>query len=333
MNTPRTILRTSIAIISITTFHGWTFAQQSSAPAQTASPARNIRLSLIVTDQSNHSRDDVNKDEVQVLEDRVPQPISFFANDDRPVNYAVAIDTSGSFKNLLNPTLDALKLLINRNRELDETMLISFVSSDKIETIQNFTADKSKLVESLKLFRIEGGQSAVIDAIYLAVQAAAAYKAGDSSIRRAVVLISDGEDRASYYTTDALIKLMRAKDVQVFIIGVVTQLDNSSGSIRSSPREAAEKLLSRVALETGGRVFFPKNISQLTQAVGEILHDLHAQYTIGYEPKNNANENFRKIEAKIIETVGREKLIGIMRSGYFINPPDLDGKEKKKKSK
>ncbi|HSP61502.1 MAG TPA: VWA domain-containing protein [Pyrinomonadaceae bacterium] len=293
-----------------------------------------MKLSLIVTDRSNHSRDDVNKDEVQVFEDKVPQTVSIFAKDDRPVNCVIAIDRSGSFKDLLSPALDAIKLLINSNRELDQTMLIGFVDRDKIETFQNFTPDKSKLVESLRLLRIEGGQSAVIDAIYLAVQATAAYKAGDSAIRRAVVLISDGEDRASYYNTDALIKLLRAKDVQVFIVGIVSQLDNSSGFSRQSPREAAEKLLSRVALETGGRLFFPKNVSQLTQAMGEIIHDLHAQYIIGYEPKNSAsNENFRKIEVKMIESPGRERLMAVTRSGYYINPPDLEGKEKKKKSK
>ncbi len=313
MDIYRRILRTSFALISITTFYGWTVAQERNAPPQSVSPTRDIKLSLIVTDRSNHSRDDVNKGEVQVFEDKVPQTVSIFAKDERPVNYVIAIDRSGSFKDLLSPALDAVKQLINSNRDLDETMLIGFVDRDKIETFQNFTPDKSRLVESLRLFRIEGGQSAVIDAIYLAVQSAAASKADDSSIRHVVVLVSDGEDRASYYSTDALVKLLRANDVQVFVIGIVTKLDNDRGLLRPSPREDAEKLLNLVARETGGRVFFPKNISELMQAAAEIVHDLHTQYVVGYVSSNNPKDYFRKVTITVLESPGREKRTAITR--------------------
>lgn len=330
----RRIVQSAVVMLSLVTGHGLTMGQQPKSAPENIAPARTVKLNLIVTDRSNHSRDDVTKDEVQVFEGKVPQTVSTFARDERPVNYVVAIDRSGSFKDLLSPALDAIKQLINSNRDLDETMLIGFVDSNKIETFQNFTSDKSKFVESMKLIRIEGGQSAVIDAIYLAVQSAAAYKSGDSSIRRAVVLFSDGEDRVSYYNADALVKLLRAKDVEVFVVGMVTQLDNTNGFIRQSPREAAERLLNRVALETGGRVFFPKNISALMQATGEIVHDLRAQYIVGYEPQDNtSNDNFRKVEVKIIVAPGREKSVAITKPGYFITPPDIDGKENRKKKK
>lgn len=333
MKASQRIFRNSLLLSSLLAF-SLVIAQEPTPPNQKAQPSPKVKLSLIVTDNSNHSRDDVSKDEVQVFEGKVPQTVSTFARDERPVDYVIAIDRSGSFKDLLSPALDAIKQLINSNRELDETMLIGFVDSNKIETFQNFTSDKSKLVESLKLIRIEGGQSAVIDAIYLAVQSEAAYKSGDSSIRRAVVLFSDGEDRASYYNADKLVKLLRAKDVEVFVIGIVTQLDNANGFVRESPREAAERLLSRVALESGGRIFFPKTNSALMQATGEIVHDLHAQYIIGYEPKSNAtSDNFRKVEVKLLVAPGREKSLAIARPGYFITPPDTDEKEKEKKKK
>lgn len=304
---------------------------QQTVPSKDEGAPRVVKLSLIVTDPSNHSVDDLKQDDIQIFEDKSPQTLSVFSKDDRPINYVLAIDNSGSFKNLLPAVLEAAQLIVSGNKELDETMLIRFISSDKIEWVEKFTADESKLLEKLKRLKVEGGQSAVIDALYVAVEAVTEHKQDDLSIRRAVVLISDGEDRASYYTLETLVKLLRVRNVQVFVIGIVDQLDDTSGLTRPSPRAGAEKLLNRIALESGGRAFFPNKIGQLKQAIAEIIHDLHVQYIIGYESKNPASkENFRKIEVKI-DPAKREELKAVTRPGYFINPPDLDGKEKKKK--
>ncbi|HKP37965.1 MAG TPA: VWA domain-containing protein [Pyrinomonadaceae bacterium] len=325
------ILRATLLIVSLASCRSL-IAQQLNAAAPT--PVTSVNLSLIVTDREKHSRDDVTKEDVQVFEAGVAQTTFTITKEEKPVNYVIAIDTSGSFRSLLPGILVGARLLIEGNKASDETMLIRFISHDKIETVEKFTADKSKLVEDLKSFKIEMGQSAVVDAIYVAVQAAAENKSGDPSIRRALVLFSDGEDRASFYTTDQLIKLLRARNVQVFVVGVIAQLDGERGLTRPSPKEKAEKLLKRVALESGGRVFFPTNMDELAGAVDEINHDLHTQYLISYESKNNpGKDNFRKIEVKMVESPGRAKLTAITRPGYFIQPPDLDEKEKKKKSK
>ena len=325
------ILRAALFIVSLASCR-LLIAQQVTTPPP--APVTTVNLSLIVTDREKHSRDDVTKEDVQLFEDGIAQTISTITKEEKPVNYVIAIDTSGSFRSLLPGILTGARLLLEGNKANDETMLIRFISNDKIEPVEKFTADKSKLVEDLKYFKIEMGQSAVIDAIYVAVQAAAEHKSSDPSIRRAVVLFSDGEDRASYYTTDQLVKILRARNVQVFVVGVVAQLDGNRGLVRPSPKERAEKLLNRVALETGGRVFFPKNMNELAEAMGEINHDLHAQYLITYESKNNKiSDNYRKIEVKMIESPGRESFKVITRPGYFIKPPDLDEKEKKNKSK
>lgn len=320
-------ISTLLLIVGLAVCSSWAFSQEPTPPPNAAVPT--VKLSLIVTDRSNHSVDDLNKDEVQLLEDKVPQTLSLFSKDDRPVEYVVAIDRSGSFKNVLNPALEAVRLIINSKKDKDEIQVISFVSSDKIETVHEFAADKSQLIDSLKLLKIEGGQSAVNDAIYIAVKAAANYKAGDS-IRRAVILVSDGEERNSYYNSDALVELLRATNVQVFIIGIVNQLDNESGFIRKSPRQAAEELLNRVASESGGRVFLIEKSRDLLQAATEIIHDLRSQYIIGYQPAaKDSKKNFRKVEVRITPSAGREKLTAITRPGYLVHPPNSDGKEKK----
>ena len=291
-----------------------------------------VRLSLIVTDRSKHSLDDLDKDSISILEDKIPQTVSMFSKDERPVDYALVIDTSGSFRKLLDTALDAARLIIDSNHDLDETFIERFISSDKIETVQEFTPDKAVLLRSLRTLYVEGGQSAVIDGVYEAASHTADYRPGTRERRKALVLVSDGEDRASYYTENQLIQLLRKNDVQVFIIGIVAQLDDRPRPIGVDPRGKAEKLLQRIAQETGGRVFFPRNTNELTQAAREIVHDLHTQYLIGYQSTNtNSKENFRNVEVKIAEAPGRGKITAITRPGYFVNPPDASGKEKDKK--
>ena len=307
-----------------------TLAAQTPAPGQTLPAPRTVKLNLIVTDPSNQSKTDFNKEDIQVFEDDIPQTVTLFEKDTRPVRYVVAIDTSGSFKGLLAPVLAATKILINSNRDLDETMLLRFISSDKIETVEKFTSDKAKLVGALPKFVSEGGQSAVIDALYLAVQAVAEYKSGDNSARRVVLLFSDGEDRASYYTSDDLLKLLRAADVQVFVVGIIEQLEEyRSLSNRPSPKQKAKKLLEMIANETGGRVFFPANGQGLADALTEINKDLQTQILIGYESTNqDPKKNFRKVKARIAGAAGK-KSTAITRSGYYLNPPAEDTKKKK----
>src|SRR5438105_3096908 len=118
-----------------------------------------VRLNLLAIDHAQNAYDELSKDSITVIEDKMPQTISAFAKDERQVRYGIAIDNSGSFKTLLGPSLDAARILIDANRATDETLLVRFVSSDKIDTVQDFTTDKSQLINSLKKFKTELGQS------------------------------------------------------------------------------------------------------------------------------------------------------------------------------
>lgn len=298
---------------------------QTESPFQT--PPQPIRMSLIATDRFKRAVDDLRQEEIQLIEDDQPRQITFFARDDRPVHYTIALDTSGSFRFLLPYCLNVVRALIENNRPNDETMLISFVSSDQIDKVHDFTADKSKLLDSLKLIRVTGGQTAVIDAVHISVEATAAYKAS-ADVRRIVILISDGEDRRSFYTQDQMLKLLREKDVQIFIIGIVGQLSNE-GLTRPSPREKADKLLNRLAEETGGQVFLPKDLPELAQAAQQINKHLGSQYIIGFERENKPGEKgFRKVKVSIVRA-GAEKLVAITRPGYWAGPREPARKDKK----
>jgi len=91
-------------------------------------------------------------------------------------------------------------------------------------------------------------------------------------------------------------------------------------------------LIKHVAQESGGRVFFPSNDNEITEAAAQIAHDLRRQYSIEYQSTNvNTKDNYRRVEAKIVEGAGRPKLTAIMRPGYFLVRPEVKSKEKKPK--
>ena len=289
----------------------------STAFAQDPKPAGpTVELSMIVTDSAKKSVDKIQKEDVHVIEDKVEQTVLSVERDRRPVDCVIAIDSSGSLRSLMPTTLEAAKVIIMNRRPEDEILVMRFISSDKIEKMVDFTGDERALLFALWQVRIEGGQSAIIDALYIAASNAFTDdKKTGKDRRKAVVIITDGEDRNSRFTQDALIKMLRQSDVQVFALGLVVELDKESGLMRKSPREKAEKLLQTVTSETGGRVFFPKKKTELIDSIQQISTDLHGQFRLTYQSANGEKKGFRKVEVMLSPANG-EKLKAIVRPGY-----------------
>ena len=276
-----------------------------------------VTLQVRVIDRNNHPINRLGKDDFKVLEDGVPQPIFAFTEEEVPVIYGLAVDTSGSVRPQFQQIIDAAKTIINSNKKGDETFIERFISSDKIETVQDFTPSKDLLLDGLDTLYVEGGQTAVVDGVYLAAEHVAGYKKGgdDDRRRRALIVVTDGEDRASYYNETQLFQRLREEDVQIFVIGFVNELDAEKGLIRKSPREKAVALLNRLATDTGGRAFFPQSISELPQIANEIVRDLRTQYVISYDPTNKAHDGtYRSIKVNVAQP-GGEKRIALTRNG------------------
>jgi Ca-activated chloride channel family protein len=277
-----------------------------------------VSLNVRVIDRNNRPIDNVRENEFHVFEDGIPQPIESFTREEVPIGYGLAVDTSGSLRSQLQGVIDAGKTIINSNKSGDETFLVRFISSDKIETVQDFTANKDLLIDGLDSLYVEGGQTAIIDAVYLTAEHVAEYKKGDDSDRRrrALIVITDGEDRSSFYSQEKLMARLREADVQIYVIGFVNELDNESGLIRKSPRDKAVNLINKLATETGGRAFFPQSLSELPQIANEIVRDLRTQYVIAYNPTNKARDgSFRSIRVAVDEASSRDKRIALTRNG------------------
>jgi len=277
-----------------------------------------VTLNVRVIDRNNRPIDNVRQNELHVYEDGVEQPLAFFTREEVPISYGLAVDTSGSLRSQLQSVIDAGKTIVNSNRPGDETFLVRFISSDKIETVQDFTASKDLLLDGLESLYVEGGQTAVIDAVYLSAERLAEYKKGDDNDRRrrALIVVTDGEDRVSFYKQEQLFARLREADVQIYVIGFVNELDKEGGFIRKSPRERAVSLINKLATETGGRAFFPQSIAELPQIASEIVRDLRTQYVLAYSPTNKARDgSYRAIKVAVSDVPARDKRIALTRSG------------------
>jgi len=297
-------------------------------PQQQPQPAP-VRLNVLVTDEKGRPFTDLKQEDFQVTENGAAQAVNFFSRGPRPLSYVLVVDNSGSLRQLMPFIIETGLSFVANHAEGDEASVVRFVAANNIRLMQDFTAERRLLERALHDMYVEGGQTALLDAVYVAVQHIEKHRPADRERLRAVVVMTDGEERGSSVSRDELVTLLRRTGVQVFSIGYVKLLGNEGGFILRSPREQAVKLLETLAAESGGRAFFPKNNSELPIAVEEIARAMRAQYVLGYTPTNAAHDgSFRKLKVSVNAPAGR-KLLVTTRAGY--KAPGMTNAEKKKK--
>jgi Ca-activated chloride channel family protein len=272
-----------------------------------------VMLDVSVVDRANRPIYDIGKERFSVLEDGVPQQIDFFSKELAPVSLGLAIDTSGSMRSKLESVIQAVTNLVQGNRPQDETAVIQF--KDTVELIEEFTADTGDVKDALDGL-ISNGQTSLLDAIILAgdyVQKEGRHR------RKALIIVTDGLERGSFYSFDDLVDHAREQDVRLYLIGFTQDLDSQKGLFKKSTKTKAEQLLNKIATETGGRSFFPKDISELSGITEQIALDLRTVYAIGYYPTNQKRDGtYRKVDVRVANPDGRsdEKLVARTRAGY-----------------
>jgi Ca-activated chloride channel family protein len=278
-----------------------------------------VSLNVRVVDGNNRSVSNLNQTHFKVYEDDVLQPITSLTTAEVPVINALVIDNSRSLRSQLKMVIEAGKIIVGANRPNDESAVVRFVSSDKIEVVQDFTPRKTSLDNALDNLFVEGGQTAIIDAVYQTAKKVEEYqnsqKKEDVKLR-SLILVSDGDDRGSVREEQQLFKLLRESQVQIYAIGFINALSKESDQNGINRQEKAKAFLTRLARETGGKVYFPNSIDELPQIASEISGELRTQYLISYAPTNEVRDGaFRKIKVEITEGANKEKRIAITRTG------------------
>lgn len=279
------------------------------AQAQPAAPAAEklIQFNVIVTDTQDRAADDARKEDLQVTENGAARTLTHFVRDERPLTVGFVIDASGSVRRILNYLIDSAKIAAEGMKPGDEAFVARFVGAETFQIKEPMTTDHGSISDALDDIYVEGGQTAVHDALDKALTYLEEDRSGDAKTRRGVlVLVTDGEDRASKIK-DAKTILARARqsDVQVFVLG----LTKFSG-LQSSGSKAMS-LLSTLSEQSGGRAFFPESASGLPEAARELARELHTQFTVGYVADDKAAGLERRVQVKWVgqNDAGKRKVI------------------------
>ncbi len=283
-----------------------------------------VSLNVRVVDDNKRLVNKLNQSQFNVYEDDVLQPITSLTTAEVPIIDALVVDNSRSLRSQLGKIIEAGKIIVSTNRPKDESAVVRFVSKDKIEVVQDFTANKSSLDNALDNLFVEGGQTAIVDAVYRTAKKIEEYqKSGKKEdVRlRALILVTDGDDRNSSYTEQQLVDLLRASQVQIYVIGFVNNLSAEPDASGVNRQEKAKTFLNHLAQETGGKIYFPNSIDGLPQIASDISGELRTQYLISYTPTNeNRDGSFRRIKVEIADGANKEKRTAITRAGRTAAP-------------
>jgi len=298
------------------------------APGQKPNPAirvttQTVPLTITVSDKKHNFITDLGQRDFRVLENGVPQDISFFsAETDLPLRIAVLIDTSNSIRPRLQFEQDAAIDFLNRViRPLkDQAFLMTFDNEPQV--IQDYTEDVGLLSDAIRDQRAGGG-TALNDALYMASEKllnAPLPKGTDKDVRRVVVLISDGNDNLSDRAPSDAIEAIIRSGAAVYAISTNTDwitLDQGEAPRKYEFTEG-DKILMQFSDQTGGRTFFPYRVEDLGESFVQIGTELRSQYFIAYTPTAAPDGKYRKIDVQ----VDRKGLIVRTRRGYYAKAPD-----------
>jgi len=234
----------------------------------------------------------------RLWEDEVEQKVEYFSLEDMPLSVGLVFDTTGSMADKLSAARDAAAAFLRTSNPRDEYFLIEF--SDQPKLVQDFTTDISRLQK--QIFSTSArGLTPLFDSVHLGLE-----KIKDArNTKRALLIISDGEDNRSHYTFSDIREFAREQDVQIYAIGLINGLE---GRI----------IIGDLVETTGGRAFFPNSVNQLEDICTRIALELKNQYLLGYRSTNAAKDGtWRQIHVEVHPPRGLPPLAVRSRTGYY----------------
>jgi len=264
-----------------------------------------VNVLFIATDKHGKFVRNLNQGDFNILDDHQPPSsiVSFRRETDLPLELGLLVDTSGSVHSRFEFEQDAaVSFLQNTLRSnFDKAFVMGF--SGKNQVSQDFTDNVQLLQTGIHGLR-NGGGTALYDAVYKACRDKLVKEQGDRPVRRAIVIISDGEDNQSDVTRAQAIEMAQRSEVIIYAIST----DDSGLILRG------DKILQQLADATGGRAFFPFKMKDIKNSFSAIEDELRSQYIVSYKPANfDADGRYRSIEI----TALKKDLQVRARKGYF----------------
>src|SRR5262249_33399703 len=255
---------------------------KSSTPAPEVEPegttirknVNEVHIVFTVTDKHGRHIKDLKRDDFHVVDDSRPASISSFHSETNlPLQVGLLVDASNSVRDRFKFEQEsAVEFLSQTIRpRYDKAFIVGFDATP--EVTQDFTDNTETLSRGVRLLR-PGGGTAMYDALYFACRDKLLKQPQGIPVRRAIILLSDGEDNLSHVTREEAIEMAQRAEVVVYTIST-----NVTGS-----RQRGDKVLQRIADATGGYAFFPFQITDVANAFAEIQDELRSQYALSYTP-------------------------------------------------
>jgi Ca-activated chloride channel family protein len=260
-----------------------------------------VFVKISVTDPLNRYVTGLEKEHFKVFEDKVEQTVTHFTQQSAPISVGIIFDVSGSMKENanINSARSAIMRFLQSGNPEDEYFLVTFNQNTTL--VQGFTSQSSTIQNQIT-FKQPGGRTALYDAVYMGLDQ---IKSGKNE-KKALILITDGEDNSSRYSLSEVREFARESDVQIYAIGEEGKLGYGRSEIQN------------IVSLTGGRAFFPNNFNELDYYIDLIHAELRNQYIVGYDPTNRTHDGkWRKIRIKLDPPEGLPKLIVHAKEGYY----------------
>ena len=264
-----------------------------------------VLVPVTVSDSLDRSVTTLKKQDFSLYEENKLQEIRYFSTEAEPASVAILLDVSKSMTDKIETERAAIVEFFNNAHPQDEYFAIAF--SDRPRVLAGPTDSIDTAQQRLMAIQ-PGGPTAMLDAIYLAVAElrAARYK------RKAILIVSDGGDNASRYTSREIKSLLRESDVQVYAIGLFETF-----FVNTIEERLGKKWLSEITDVTGGRTITVDKRSKLPQAAATISRELRNQYVLGYRPPGPSTDKWRRVKVRINSSAEDRPLRAYYKEGYY----------------
>ncbi len=255
-----------------------------------------VSVPVLVFDKAGRFVGDLKKEDIQIFEDGVLQEITYLANstgDDRiPLSITLTLDTSGSMKPSIAFLKEAATFFTGKLEASDQALIVQF--NESVKSSSDFTDDTDRMDSFINGLQVWGG-TALYDAVMYSLD-----RLRDRPGRKALILLSDGDDNASAAGKAQVVALAKSLEVSIYSVGI-QGFDTPRGFLKS------------LAEDTGGVYYFPNKVNELIKVFEAISKDLKNSYLVAYSPQRAADNTYRKIEVR----VARPEVTVRVRPGYM----------------
>jgi len=309
-----------LTVLTLGTFSAFSQTPQPTPPPDDDDDKRPITvktdlvtLTLTVTDLYGRYVSGLSKNAFSVIDNNIEQEITYFSDSDAPVSIGILFDVSGSMSGeKIGKARKALERFIGTSHPSDEYFLIAF--NDRAQLLLDRTRDGESVLQKFTLVKPQG-DTALYDAVYLGAEKVTR----GSHQKRAMLIISDGQDNSSRYNFGEVRRFLKESDVVTYAVGI--QDGRDAGSMTGMQGQAFLDELSSV---TGGKSFYPQTDVEMDEIFERIALELRHQYSIGYTPKDfEPNGKWHKVKTKVKPPRGLPRLTVRSREGYYATPTTL----------